>query len=165
MAVLIAGVGYRNMHDTSVGSLLVPVLAEQSWPPDVAVEVIDMFFGPVHAVHWFQERPGHFTRVVFVSAVERGRPTGSIHSYRWDGALPDPAAIQERVTEAVTGLVSLDAMLVVTGHFGALPADVRVVEVEPAETSWGDGLSPVVAARFDEIVAAVRRAALEERYD
>ncbi|HMQ29840.1 MAG TPA: hydrogenase maturation protease [Chloroflexaceae bacterium] len=163
MAVLIAGVGYRNMHDTSVGSLLVPVLAEQPWPREV--EVIDMFFGPVHAVHWFQERPGHFSRVVFVSAVERGRPPGSIHSYSWDGALPDPAAIQARVTEAVTGLVSLDAMLVVTGHFGALPADVRVVEVEPAETGWGDGLSPVVAARFDEIVAAVRRAALEARYD
>lgn len=161
--MLIAGVGYQNMRDTSLGSLLIPVLAHQSWPADV--EIVDMFFGPVHAVHWFQERPGHFTRVVFVSAVERGRPPGSIHSYRWDGALPDAAAIQERVAEAVTGLVSLDGMLIVTGHFGALPADVRVVEVEPSETSWGDGLSPAVAARFDEIVAMVRRAALEELYD
>jgi hydrogenase maturation protease len=165
MTVLIAGVGYRNMHDTSIGSLLIPVLAEQPWPPEARVELLDLFFGPVHALHWLQERPGHFSRVVFVSAVERGRPPGSIHSYSWDGALPDPAAIQERVTEAVTGLVSLDAMLIVTGHFGALPADVRVVEVEPAETAWGDGLSPALAARFDEIVATVRRVALEERHD
>lgn len=165
MAVLIAGVGYRNMHDTSVGSLVVPALAAQAWPPERQVEILDMFFGPVHAIHWLQERPGHFTRVVFVSAVERGRPPGSIHSYSWDGALPDPVAIQERVTEAVTGLVSLDAMLIVTGYFGALPGDVRVVEVEPAETAWGDGLSPAVAARFDEIVAVVRRVALEEPDD
>lgn len=164
MAVLIAGVGYRNMHDTSVGSLLVPVLAAQDWPPEAQVEIIDMYFGPVHAMHWFQERLGHFSRVVFVSAVERGREPASIHAYRWDHALPDPVAIQERVTEAVTGLVSLDAMLIVTGHFGALPDDVRVVELEPLDTTWGDGLSPAVAARFDELAATVRKVALEELY-
>lgn len=165
MPVLIAGVGYRNMHDTSVGSLVLPVLAEQSWPPEEQVEILDLFFGPVHTIHWLQDRPDHFTRVVFVSAVERGRAPGTITAYRWDRALPDATAIQERVTEAVTGLVSLDAMLIVTGHFGVLPDDVRVVEVEPLETAWGDGLSPVVAARFDEIVAAVRRAALEDLDD
>ncbi len=163
MAVLIAGVGYQNMRDASLGSLLAPALAQQPWPADV--EVVDMFFGPVHAVHWLQDRPGHFTRVVFVSAVERGRAPASIHAYRWDGALPDPAAIQERVAEAVTGMVSLDGMLIVTGHFGALPAEVFVVEVEPVDTSWGEGLSPAVAARLDAIAAAVRRAALEGRYD
>jgi hydrogenase maturation protease len=163
MAILIAGVGYQNMRDASLGSLLIPALAQQPWPPDI--EIIDMFFGPVHAVHWLQDRPGHFTRVVFVSAVERGRAPGSIHTYRWDGALPDATAIQERVAEAVTGMVSLDGMLIVTGHFGALPVEVFVVEVEPADTSWGAGLSPVVAARLDDVIGAVRRAALEGRHD
>ena len=59
--------------------------------------------------------------------------------------------IQIRVTEAVTGIISLDALLAVVGHFGALPPRVRVVEVEPADESWGDGFSSVLASRLETI--------------
>lgn len=159
MALLIAGVGYQFMRDLSVGPELVPVLAALTWPP--GTEVIHMHFGPVHAVHWLTERPERYRRVVFLAAVPRGRPHGRVYAYRWDRRLPDPAEIQARVAEGVTGVVDLDHTLIVAEHFGALPADVRVVEVEPVETGWGEGLTPEVAALVPEIVEAVRRAAGE----
>ena len=52
-------------------------------------------------------------------------------------------------------MLSLDGHLVVCGALGGLPDDVRVIEVEPGEEGWGDGFSPPVAARLDEIEEAV----------
>jgi hypothetical protein len=55
----------------------------------------------------------------------------------------------------VTGVISLENLLIVTEAFGAFPDDVRVVEVEPADESWGDGFSPVIEAKLEEIEEAV----------
>ena len=69
--------------------------------------------------------------------------------------LPPRAEIQERVAEAVTGVISLDNLLIVCGAFGGLPDDVRVVEVEPVDEGWGEGFSPEVERRLPEIVETV----------
>jgi hypothetical protein len=91
----------------------------------------------------------------------RDRPPGQLACYRWDGVLPGPDEIQQRIGEAVMGVIDLDQLLVVGGHFGAFPDDVRLVEIEPEDTSWGDGFTPRIEAALDDIVAAVRRAALD----
>ncbi|MBA3509080.1 MAG: hypothetical protein H0T19_03180, partial [Thermoleophilaceae bacterium] len=80
---------------------------------------------------------------------------GTVTSYRWDHVLPPAKEIQDRVSEAVTGVISLENLLIVTEAFGAFPDDVRVVEVEPADESWGDGFSPVIEAKLGEIEEAV----------
>ena len=59
------------------------------------------------------------------------------------------------MSEAVTGVISLDNLLVVTEAFGAFPDDVRVVEAEPADESWGEGFSPELEARLSEIEETV----------
>jgi hydrogenase maturation protease len=96
-----------------------------------------------------------YDRVVLVAAIARGREPGTVTSYRWDGQLPDDKEVQTRVSEAVTGVISLDNTLVVCGALGGLPDDVRVVEVEPASEQWGEELSTEIEERLPEIVEAV----------
>jgi Ni,Fe-hydrogenase maturation factor len=87
--------------------------------------------------------------------VARGRQPGTITTYRWDQQLPDNDEVQSRVSEAVTGVISLDNTLVVCGALGGFPGDVRVVEIEPASEEWGERLSPEIEERVPEIVEAV----------
>lgn len=159
MRVLIACVGYRFMRDLSVGPDLIPALSQLDWPE--GVEVCDLHFGPIHMVHWLEERPGYFGRIVFVAAMDRGRERGRVYCYRWDGVLPDPNEIQQRVGEGVTGVISLDNLLIVGQYFGALPPDVMVVEVEPEDMGWGPGCSPQIEALLPEVIETVRQAALD----
>jgi hypothetical protein len=122
--------------------------------------VLDLHFGPVHMVHWLEDR-GRLDRLVFVAAEARGRTPGRVYAYRWQGTLPDTEEIQARVAEGVTGVISLDNLLIVGQYFGVFPDDVIVVEVEPEDTGWGEGFSPQVAAALGEVVATVGRVALD----
>ncbi|MDQ3091454.1 MAG: hypothetical protein M3R46_07320, partial [Actinomycetota bacterium] len=101
-----------------------------------------------------QDRPA-YDRIVLVGAIKRGREPGTVTAYRWDHALPSVKEIQDRVSEAVTGVISLDNLLIVTEAFKAFPDDVRVVEIEPADEGWGEGFSPVIENKLTEIEEAV----------
>ncbi len=159
MAVLIAGVGYQNMRDQSVGPDVMPALKELDWPAET--EILHLHFGPIHVVQWLEERPGHFDRMVFVAAVARGRKPGGVYCYRWEGILPSAEEIQQRIGEAVMGVIDLDNLLIVAQHFGVLPRDVVVVEVEPEDTGWGVGFSPGVQEALPAVIETVRRVATE----
>jgi hydrogenase maturation protease len=149
--VLVGGVGYRNLRDASVGPHLADILAGRAAN---GIEVEDVSYHPVGLSQNLQERP-LYDRVVLVGAVGRGREPGTVECYRWDGRLPSEGEIQARVSEAVTGVISLENTLVVCGALGGLPDDVRVVEVEPADEGWGEGLSPEIESRLEEIEEAV----------
>jgi hydrogenase maturation protease len=149
--VLIGGIGYRNLRDGSVGLHVIDRLAERAGS---GVEIEDVSYHPVGLSQNLEERPD-YDRVVLVGAVARGREVGTVTAYRWDRRLPDTKEIQTRVSEAVTGVISLDNTLVVCGALGGFPEDVRVVEVEPASQQWGEEMSPKVEERLPEIVEAV----------
>jgi hydrogenase maturation protease len=151
--VLVGGVGYRFLRDGSVG----PHFADHLSRSREGMEVEDLSYHPVGLSQNLQER-APYDRMVLVAAVNRGRPPGTIASYRWDRVLPSSAEVQERVAEAVTGVISLDNLLIVCTALGGLPDDVRVVEVEPADEGWGEGFSPQIEARLGEIEAEVLRA-------
>ena len=148
--VLLGGIGYRNLRDGSIGLHVIERLAERVGD---GVEVEDVSYHPVGLSQNLQERP-RYDRVVLVGAVARDRPPGTVTSYRWDGQLPDSEEIQTRVSEAVTGVISLDNTLIVCGALGGFPEDVRVVEIEPASEQWGEELTPEVEERLPEIVEA-----------
>jgi hydrogenase maturation protease len=158
MRTLIAGVGYSNLSDLSVGPVVAAQLRQGEWPTHV--EVDDLSYGPVAVVHRLAEAVPPYTRLVLVGAVERGRAGAEMRCYRWDGVLPGAEEIQARVAEAVTGVIDLHNLLVVTGHFGALPAEVFVVEVQPVATEFGMEPSPAVAAVLPEVRRLARAAAL-----
>jgi hydrogenase maturation protease len=118
------------------------------------VEVEDVSYHPVGFSQNLQAREP-YERVVLVGSLERGRAPGTVEAYRWACNLPSRDEVQERVSEAVTGVISLDNTLLVCGALGGLPDDVRVVEVEPEDQGWGDGFSPTIERRLPEVLEAV----------
>jgi len=150
--VIVAGVGYRNLRDHSVGVAVADRLLGRAWPGDVAVE--DLSYNPIAVMQRLDDEPPdrRFERAIVVGAVERGdRPPGTVTAYRWDRVLPADEEIHRAVTEAVTGVIALDNTLVVTSHFGALPEDVVVVEVEPDVQEFGETFSDAVAPAVDRV--------------
>jgi hydrogenase maturation protease len=162
LAILIAGVGYLHQRDLSVGPALIPRLRQLEWPAGIEIE--DLSYGPIAITQWLEERPGYYERVIFVSAAERGHEPGQLSVYRWPGTLPDAEEIQQRVGEAVMGVISLDNLLVITTHFGVLPDEVLVVEVEPEDTGWGTDFTPSIEAVLESVIEKVRNAALDGDY-
>jgi hydrogenase maturation protease len=151
MRVLVGGVGYRFLRDESVGPYMVDRLTQRATN---GIEFEDLSYHPVGLVQHLQDREP-YDRVVLVASVRRGRRPGTVETYRWHGQLPDRDAIQERVAEAVTGVISLDNTLIVCGAFGAWPEDVRVVEIEPGDEGWGEGFSRPVVDALDDVEEAV----------
>ena len=155
--VIVAGVGYRNLRDHSVGVEVADRLETETWPDGVVVE--DLSYNPIAVIQRLEDEPAdrRFQRAVVVAAVERsGRAAGTVAAYRWDGVLPVDEEIHRAVTEAVTGVIALDNTLVVTRHFGALPDEVVVVEVEPAVHEFGDTFSEVVGRQLETVCQLIR---------
>lgn len=155
--VLVAGVGHRCWRDRSLGPVLADRLARRRLPEYVDVE--DFSFGAIAMMQRLQDRTGLYRRCVFVAAEERGRRPGRVYAYRWPGQHCDPRLVQRLITEAGAGVVALDPLLVICTHFGVLPREVLVVEVEPAEVSWGECLSPRVEALLPRLERRVLRLA------
>jgi hydrogenase maturation protease len=159
----VGGVGYHFMRDLSIGPVLTDRLAAMEWPDHVKVDA-DFSYGPISIVQRFKSEPDQCDRIVLFAAMERDLPPGTITAYRWEGKLPPDEEIQERINESVTGVVSLDNLLVVGEQFKIWPDELFVVEMEPEDINWGDGFSPTVAAVVDEMLATIRRVTLEEEF-
>ena len=149
--ILVAGVGYQNLRDMSVGPLLIERLRRREWPPGVQIE--DLSLGAIAALHYLQLHPPFDAALFFggESCPERPAVAGTIRRYTW--SMPPGVGeddIQAAVAEAVTGVISLPAMLLVVGHFGALPARTRVIEIEPRDVEWGPDFSPPVMQALEE---------------
>ena len=160
MRVIVAGIGYHNLRDHSIGVEVVERLARRALGNDVVVE--DLSYNPIAVVQRLQDEPAErrFERAIVVAAVERaGRAAGTVTAYRWDGVLPCDEDIQRAVTEAVTGVIALDNSLIVGRYFGGWPADIAVVEVEPAVHEFGDTLSDAVGRVVEPVCALVARLA------
>ena len=151
MRILVGGVGYRFLRDNALGIHLTDTLADRATN---GIEIEDLGYHPVGFTQNLQDRPP-YDRIIFVGAIARGREPGTVRAYRYDHVLPPTEEIQERVSESVTGVISLDNLLIVTEAFGAFPDDVWVVEVEPADEGWGEGFSPEIEAKLPEIEETV----------
>jgi len=150
--LLIAGVGYQNLRDMSLGPKLIERLGHEAWPP--GVELDDLSYGPIGVLHTLEARPP-YDRVILVAGVSRQRQPGRVYCYAWHHELPDPEDVQARVAEAVMGVVSLDNLLIILTYFEILPRDVVVIEVEAADASWGEGLSAPVAQAIPQVLATI----------
>lgn len=159
MNVLIAGVGHPNLKDLSFGQVLLQHLQTDAWPDFVTLE--NLSFGAIAVLQWFEDAPGKFDRVVFITAAERHRAPGTLETYRWQFPLLDETKVQDAVAESVTGIISIDNLLLILQQFHALPAEVKIIELEPVESDIGFACSEAITARFDEYTELVRRIALE----
>lgn len=157
MKTLIGTVGYYGQRDLSAGPLLLPRLQGEPWPPGVVVE--DLSYDPIAFVHRMNEEDPLFDRLILVGAMDRGHPEVRISWYRWQGRLPPAEEVQQRIGEALSGVVDLENLLVIGQQFGALPAEVFAVEVQPMAISHGLEPSPELEARLPGVVDLVRQLA------
>jgi len=134
--VLIGIVGFSPVIDAfPLGPKLMDALKTRLQNrPDVGVE--NMTWSPIHVVQRFQDegavRP---RRVVLVGAAAVSEVPGLVRGFRWTGGSVPAAAMQERIYEAVTGVVDLENTLIIGSHFDVWPEDVFDVEVDlPADT-------------------------------
>lgn len=149
--MLVAGVGYRFLRDNALGVYITDTLGPEA---SNGVEFEDLGYHPVGFTQNLAERDD-YDRIVFVGAVNREREPGTITAYRYDHVLPDVAEINDRVADSVGGSISLDNLIIVSEAFKALPEDVWVVEVEPADETWGEGFSDIIEGKLPEITETV----------
>lgn len=149
--VLVAGVGYRNLRDLSVG----PLAIERFGPRAAAIDVEDLSYGPIDVLFLLQRRQP-YAAAIFIAAVPRGREPGTVTRTRWTAPVTTTEALQERVAEAVTGVISIDNLLAICAHFRALPADVTLIEIEPSADGWGEALSAEGEKALGAAVALAR---------
>ena len=158
--IFIGTVGYQYLRDYSVGPLLLPRLQAMDWPPGITVEELN--WGPIAVVQTFEALPEPYDRVVLRAAREQGRAPGTLTLRRWRGGLPDAERLQDRIAEAVTGVISVDNLLVIGEHLGIWPEEVFLVDVEPGVEEAGAALTPPVEAAVPQILETVRRLALAD---
>lgn len=151
MRVLVCGVGYRFLRDNAVGVWVTDTMAPQA---SNGIEFEDLGYHPVGFTQNLNDRPP-YDRIVFVGSADRGRKPGTITVLRYDHVLPDATEIHERVADSTTGTISLDNLVIVAEAFKSLPEDVWIVEIEPADETWGDGFSPTIEAKLPEIMETV----------
>ena len=153
--VLLGGVGYWWQRDASFGLVACDHLAAMEWQDGVDIRQLD--YGALYVAQDLADATPPYDRLVQVAGVERGRPPGRVYRRRWQGGLPGPDEIQERIREAGAGVVDVDHLLIIAQHFGALPPDVVVLELEPVDARGGDGLSPEALDQLPRVVDLVRQ--------
>jgi Ni,Fe-hydrogenase maturation factor len=155
--VLVGTVGYHNLRDFSLGPKLLPQLQAMTWPP--GVEVDELNWGPIAIVQQFQSLLQPYRRVVILTARRSDRPVATVTLCRWQGGLPSNEEIQDRVAEAVTGVISLDNLLILGEYFSIWPSEVLIIDVEPGPEEAGDTLTPPVQAAVPAILEMTCQAA------
>jgi len=157
MRTIIAGVGYMNLSDSSIGPVAIVELKKESWPADIKVD--DLSYGPISVVHNFLEANPRYERMVLITAADFGATSPAMRWHRWPAILPHPEEIQARVVEAATGVIDWNNLLVVLQQFEALPPEVFVIAVQPVETTFGMTLSDGVQELFPEVLRLARELA------
>lgn len=153
--ILIGGVGYRWMRDAAFGLIATDHLALLDWPEHI--EVADLGYGAIYVAQDLGDAEPPYDCLILLAGVERDRPPGRIYQYQWTKTAVDDAELQERIREAGAGVIDLDHLLLIAQYFGALPEAVTIIEVEPVDSSGGEGLSAPVAALLPEVIALVRQ--------
>ncbi len=152
MSVLVGGVGQLFQGDLDVGRLAVERLMAEPLGRDVHVE--DLHYGAIAVTQRLEELG--VDALVLVGAAARGRPAGVVERRRIRDLSLTTEQVQRAVGDAATGYVTVDLVVEVSAGFGVLPERTVVVEVEPAETTVGERLSPAVEAALPQALELVR---------
>jgi len=172
--VLIGIVGYSPLIEAfPLGPRLRWRLEAGPWRK-VEATVENMTWCPIHIVQRFQDGSLAADRLILVGAADVCREPGRITCHHWQGGSLRPDVLQERMYEAVTGIVCLDNTLVIGEHFGVWPEEVLTVELEMRPETFGeivmaeaegaaDRASLLARLGFDPVAAAERLAQLAIR--
>lgn len=159
MRTFVGGVGTRDSRDHSMGVLVSERLAHDAPIEAAQVVVEELSANPAQVAERLNAEWPPFERVIFVGAVARSRPAGTVEAYRWDGEVISQDEHADRYSD--DGNASLEHTLLVARELGGLPDEIIIVEVEPevAESGSSGDLSPCAAAAVERARILVRRLA------
>lgn len=154
--VLVGGVGIPWMRDLDFGTQFIRRMEGLDWPDDVVVE--DLSYAAHRVLHLLQEVEP--IKVVLVGAMPRHEDiAGTIRRYRLDLTPPSDDEVQARLGDAAGGTIDLDHTLAVCRYWKAFPEDTVVIEVEPADRTFGLGFTDAVESAMEPVLAMVREEA------
>ena len=154
--VFIGTVGYHNLSNHSIGPALLPQLQKMNWAPGVDVDELN--WGPIAIVQKFQALPTTYDRVILLSAIERaGRNIGDITVFKWMGKLPDEEMIQRCIGDAVTGVISVENLLIIGEYFKIWTGETFVVDVEPGPEQAGENFTEEMQRAIPDIILTLKQ--------
>ena len=127
---------YQFIRGYPLGPELKQRLDAISWRHQVDIK--EMNWGPVAIVQDFQANKISYDRVVLIAAVQRGGKVGTVTCRQWVGGEFKVMEVQNRIFEAVTGIISVDNLLVIGAHFKIWPQELIVIEVELPDDAIGN---------------------------
>lgn len=153
--VFIGTVGYHNLANHSIGPALLPQLQEMTWAPGVDIDELN--WGPIAIVQKFQALPIAYDRVILLAAIERsGRNIGDKTVYKWMGGLPDEELIQRCVGDAVTGVISVENLLIIGEYFKIWNGETFVVDVEPGPEEAGEHFTEKMQQAIPDLILTLQ---------
>jgi len=151
----IGTVGYHNLSNHSIGPAMLPQLQKMQWAD--GVEVDELNWGPIAIVQKFQALPTAYHRVVLLAAIERpGRNIGEITVYKWMGKLPDEELIQRCIGDAVTGVISVENLLIIGEYFKIWNGETFVVDVEPGPEEAGEHFTEEMQNAIPDVILTLQ---------
>lgn len=153
--IFIGTIGYHNLRNHSIGPALLAQLQKMNWAP--GVEIDELNWGPIAIVQKFQSLPTPYDRVVLIAAIERPeRKVGDITVYKWQGKLPDEELIQRCIGDAVTGVISVENLLIIGEYFKIWTGQTFVVDVEPGPEETGEDFTKEMQQAIPDLILTLQ---------
>ena len=136
--VMVGIVGYSAVVESyPLGPKLLEEL-EEIFGDDPNVLIENFTWSPVHIVQRLQG--GEMTRpdrIVLVGLAAGSIKPGTVAVHRWIGGTQPEVKVQERIYEAVTGIVDLENTLMIGSYFKVWPNECLTVEADLAPDTFG----------------------------
>jgi hypothetical protein len=153
--IFIGTVGYHNLRNHSIGPALLPQLQKMQWAE--GVELDELNWGPIAIVQKFQSLPIAYDRVILIAAIERPeRKVGDITVYKWMGKLPDEELIQRCVGDAVTGVISVENLLIIGEYFKIWTGETFLVDIEPGAEEAGEDFTEEMQQAIPDLILTLQ---------
>ncbi len=158
----IGTVGYHNLRNHSIGPALLPQLQKMQWAEDV--ELDELNWGPIAIVQKFQSLPTPYERVILIAAIERPeRKIGDITVFKWQGKLPDEELIQRCIGDAVTGVISVENLLIIGEYFKIWKGETFVVDLEPGPEEAGEDFTKEMQQAIPDLILTLQNLTKEDK--
>ncbi len=143
--MVVLGLGNPLMADEGVGVSLIERLAERAaeYP---AVDFVDAGTGGLAVLHHIEGRH----KAILIDCAYMDEPPGTIRRFTPDEARSTKVLAHQSLHE-----LDLMRVIAMAHEFGQAPEEVIIFGIQPERVEPGQHLSPMLADRMDEYVAAI----------
>ncbi|MCU0915171.1 MAG: HyaD/HybD family hydrogenase maturation endopeptidase [Planctomycetes bacterium] len=146
-STVVLGLGNPLMADEGIGVYLVERLLEvaDEYP---AVDFIDAGTGGLSILHQLEGRH----KAILIDCAFMEEPPGALRRFTPDEVRSMKVLAHQSLHEA-----DVLQILALARRLGQAPEEIVIFGIQPERVEPGPGLSPALAERFDEYLAALRR--------